>query len=160
MKQVHFLMAAFLIGFSAQAQTVEFYGNPTSAISSGAVVPSGKKLLWTSGIVAGIADSTAQDGTLARSGNTKTQALDILRNFDRTLKARGLSFKDVLMLRVYVAPDRHQGGKHDYQGWFEAYGQYFGTKENPVKPTRSTIGVAALVNPDKFIEIELVAVYP
>ena len=160
MNRFPLLTAALLVTFGIQAQTVEFYGNPSSAISSGAVVPAGKKLLWTSGIVAGIADSTAKDGTLARSGDTKTQALDILRNFDRTLKARGLTFKDVLMLRVYVAPDRHQGGKHDYQGWFDAYAQYFGTKENPVKPTRSTIGVAALVNPDKFIEIELVAVYP
>ena len=52
-----------------------------------------------------------------------------------------------------------QNNKFDFQGWFDAYAQYFGTKENPVKPCRSTIGIATLVQPDKFIEIELVAVY-
>ncbi len=67
--------------------------------------------------------------------------------------------KDVLMLRVYLAPDKSTG-KHDYQGWYDAYAQYFGTAENPTKPIRSTIGIAGLANTDKFIEIELVAVYP
>ena len=36
----------------------------------------------------------------------------------------------------------------------------FKTKENPVKTARSTVGVAALVNPDWLLEIEAVAVYP
>lgn len=65
-----------------------------------------------------------------------------------------------LMLGIYVTPDHFKGNKHDYQGWFDAYSQYFGTKENPTKPTRSTIGIMALTHPDKFIEIELVAVFP
>jgi enamine deaminase RidA (YjgF/YER057c/UK114 family) len=50
--------------------------------------------------------------------------------------------------------------KCDYKGWFEAYAQFFGTKENPIKPARSTVGVASLVNPDWLIEIEAVAVCP
>ncbi|MFN3379195.1 MAG: hypothetical protein ACK41O_07045, partial [Runella zeae] len=51
-----------------QAQAVTFFGNPSSAISSGAIVPEGKKMYWTSGIVADVADSTAQVGTYARFG--------------------------------------------------------------------------------------------
>lgn len=147
----------WMIGCSGFAQTVEFYGNPSSPISSGAVVPAGKKLLWTSGVVADVVDSTA--ASQARYGDTKTQALSILRKFEIELKKRGLSFKDVLMLRVYLAPDP-QKGKHDNAGWFDAYGQYFGTKENPVKPTRSTLGIAALGRPELLIEIEMVAVFP
>lgn len=142
-----------------KAQAVTFFGNPSSAISSGAIVPEGKKMYWTSGIVADVADSTAQVGTYARFGNTKTQALSILKKMNQALALQKLSFKDVLYLRVYVAPDMFQNNKIDYQGWFDAYAQYFDTKENPTKPCRSTIGVAALVQPDKFIEIELVAVY-
>ena len=150
-----------LLGYCAQlqAQAVEFFGNPTSAISSGAVVPEGKKMFWSSGIVADAADSTAQVGTYARFGNTKTQAISILQKLKTALSKQKLSFKDVLYLRVYVAPDPFQNNRIDYQGWFDAYAQYFGTQENPIKPCRSTIGVAALVQPDKFIEIELVAVY-
>ncbi|MBC7891310.1 MAG: hypothetical protein H7Y12_03780 [Sphingobacteriaceae bacterium] len=152
------LLSAAALG--TQAQTVEFYGSPTSAISAGAVVPAGKKLLWTSGVVADQADSTAAPTSRARYGDTKTQALSILKKFESALKTRGLSFRDVLMLRVYVTPDPEKGGKHDYPGWFEAYGQYFGTKQNPTKPARSTLGLAALVNPLMLIEIEMVAVFP
>ncbi len=61
-------------------------------------------------------------------------------------------------MRVYIAPDT-KTGKIDFQGWFDAYAKYFGTKENPNKPTRSTLGIAQLVNPEKFIEIEIVAVF-
>jgi len=144
----------------SRAQTVEFYGSPASPISAGAVVPAGKKLLWTSGIVADAADSTAAPTARARYGDTKTQALSILKKLQSALKTRGLSFRDVLMLRVYVTPDPAKGGRHDYQGWFDAYAMHFGTKQNPTKPTRSTLGLAGLVNPQLLIEIELVAVYP
>ena len=65
-----------------------------------------------------------------------------------------------MYLRVYVVADKAKGGKFDFPGWFEAYGQFFGTAENPVKPARSTVGVAALVNPELLIEIEAVAAYP
>lgn len=142
-----------------KAQTVEFYGSPTSIISSGAIIPEGKKMLWTSGSTGGVVDSTASEGERARYGDTKTQALSILANFEKVLREKGLSMKDVLMLRVYLSPDKATG-LHDFKGWNEAYLRYFGTAANPTKPIRSTIGIAGLVNPDKFIEIELVAVYP
>ena len=160
MKNTLFTLFLLIAADCACCQTVEFYGNPTSPISSGAIVPANKKLLWTSGVTAGMADSTAKEGTLARYGDTKAQALDILKSFEKVLKARGLGFKDVLMLRIYITPDHFKDNKPDYQGWFAAYGQHFGTKENPVKPTRSTLGIASLVHPDKFIEIEMVAVFP
>ncbi len=148
-----------LTGFFSQAQTVEFYGSPTSIISSGAIIPEGKKMLWTSGSTGGVADSSAVAGTREQFGDTQTQALSILANFEKTLRAKGLKMNDVLMLRVYLTPDKSTG-KHDYQGWNNAYAQYFGTAANPTKPIRSTIGIAGLANTDKFIEIELVAVYP
>lgn len=160
MKPSLLLLFLSLFTSSVIAQTVSFYGSPSSPISSGAVVPAGKQLLWTSGVTAGVADSTAAEGSYARFGDTKTQAINILKSLEKAVKAQGLTFKDVLMLRIYVTPDHFKGNKHDYQGWFDAYAQYFGTKENPTKPTRSTLGIMALTHPDKFIEIELVAVFP
>jgi enamine deaminase RidA (YjgF/YER057c/UK114 family) len=159
MKTLLLLVGLTLAG-TASAQTVQFYGTPASPISAGAVIPAGKRLLWTSGVVASVADSTAAPNSPARYGDTKTQALSILKNFEGVLTRNGLSFRDVLMLRVYVAPDPQKDGKHDYQGFFDAYAHYFGTKENPTKPTRSTLGLAALVRPELLIEIELVAVFP
>jgi enamine deaminase RidA (YjgF/YER057c/UK114 family) len=38
-----------------------------------------------------------------------------------------------------------------------AYGQYFGTKEQPNKPARSAVQVAALAFPGPLVEIEVIA---
>lgn len=160
MRKIILLCFLYSVWLTTHSQDVELYGSPSSIISSGAVIPEGKKMLWTSGTTAGLADTLAKAETPERFGNTKTQALNILDRLEKTLESKGLSMKNVLMLRVYIAPDKWQDGLYDYKGWNEAYSQYFNNKENPVKPIRSTIGVAGLVNPDKFIEIELVAVFP
>ncbi|HKZ39224.1 MAG TPA: RidA family protein [Chryseolinea sp.] len=147
---------------NALAQTatekVVYRGNPTSAISSSVTVPSNKKYFYSSGTLGPVVDSTAASGSRERYGDTKTQALGILEKFKTDLTKEGLGLNNIIFMRVYIAPDT-KTGKMDFQGWFDAYGQYFGTKENPVKPSRSTIGIAQLVNPDRFIEIEIVAVY-
>jgi enamine deaminase RidA (YjgF/YER057c/UK114 family) len=93
-------------------------------------------------------------------GDTRAQALGILKTLQATVGKNGLSMKDVIYLRVYVPPDRFRNNTIDFKGWDEAYSQLFGTPQNLTKPARSTLGVASLVSPDKFIEIELLAVYP
>jgi enamine deaminase RidA (YjgF/YER057c/UK114 family) len=60
---------------------------------------------------------------------------------------------------VYLVADKATG-KVDYKGWFDAYAESFGNAANPVKPARSTIAVAGLVQPDWLIEIEAFAAYP
>lgn len=143
---------------NVKSENVIYRGNPSSAISSSATIPAGKKYFYSSGTLGPVVDSTAEAGKRARYGDTKTQAKGILEKFKSDLQKEGLSLGNIVFMRVYVAPDT-QNGKIDFQAWFDAYGEYFGTKENPVKPARSTIGVAQLVNPDRFIEIEIVAVY-
>jgi len=149
------------ISYAQSASAVEdviYKGNPKSPISSSVTVPAGKKYYFSSGSTAPIADSTAVEGSRERFGDTKTQAIGILKKFQSTLTAEGLSLNDVIFMRVYIAPDI-KTDKIDFQGWFDAYAQFFGTKENPTKPSRSTLGIASLVNPEKFIEIEIIAVY-
>lgn len=156
--------AGFMSELSAQTATtpvtdkVVYRGNPASAISSSVTIPAGKKYFYSSGTLGPVIDSTAAAGSRDRYGDTKIQALGILEKFKNDLAKENLSLSNVVFMRVYVAPDT-KTGKMDFQGWFDAYAQYFGTKENPNKPSRSTIGVAQLVNPDRFIEIEIVAVY-
>lgn len=138
---------------------VVFTGEGASAIASGVGVPAGRAYFWTSGTVPGV---VKKDGatTYERYGDTYTQGVSCLKNIARTLAAQGLSLKDVVYLRVYVVADAAKGGKPDFAAWFKAYGEFFNTQENPVKTARSTVGVAALVNPDLLIEVEAVAVYP
>jgi len=161
MKKAFCLSISLLfLHFYTNAQTTEFYGNASSIIASGVIIPKDSKMLWSSGVVSAIIDSTAKEGSVERFGNTKAQAINILENFKKTLSSKGLSMKNIIMLRVYVAPDKWQNGTYDFKGWNEAYGMYFNNKENPVKTIRSTIGVATLVSTEKLIEIEMVAVYP
>ncbi|MBE7209914.1 MAG: RidA family protein [Gluconacetobacter diazotrophicus] len=135
-------------------------GPANSPISAAVSVPANRALFYTSGTVPPVADESAPAGNPARYGDTRSQGIGALKQIETRLKEAGLSLKDVIYLRVYVVADKAKGGKFDFPGWFEAYGQFFGTAENPVKPARSTVGVAGLVNPDLLIEIEAVAAYP
>ena len=135
-------------------------GGTNSPISAAVAVPAGKALLYTSGTVPPVLDEKEPAGSRERYGDTKTQGIGALRQIEAQLKKAGLSLRDVVYLRVYLTADKAKEGRFDYPGWFEAYGQFFGNAENPVKPARSTVGVASLVNPDWLIEIEAVAAYP
>jgi len=64
---------------------------------------------------------------------------------------------DVVMMHVYMAGDPANGGKLDFAGMNAAFGQFFGTKEQPNKPARSAMQVAALVVPGPLLEIEVIA---
>ena len=142
-------------------ETVTFLpGGPASPISAGVTVPAGQALLFTSGTVPPVLDDKAPAGSRERYGDTKTQGTGALKQIEAQLRKAGLGLQDVIYLRVYVAADKAKEGRFDFPGWFEAYGLFFGTPENPVKPARSTVGVAGLVNPDWLIEIEAVAAYP
>ncbi len=63
--KIGYLILLTFCGGTLLAQTVQFNGSPKSAISSGAIIPEGKKMFWTSGTTGGVADSTAQEGTRA-----------------------------------------------------------------------------------------------
>jgi len=140
--------------------SVHFYGlTPGSAIAGGVVIPANRAYLWTSGTVPPVFNERAEAGTRERFGDTKIQAAGTLRRIAEQLQEQGLSMRDVVYLRAYLVPDP-QTGQIDTRGWNEAYGEFFGTPTNPTRPARSTVGVAALVNPDWLIEIEAVAVFP
>jgi enamine deaminase RidA (YjgF/YER057c/UK114 family) len=139
---------------------VTFYGNPRSPISGGVVIPANRATLWTSGTVPGVADSEAAEGTRARYGDTYTQAASVLSRIREQLTAQGLTMKDVVYVRAYLVPDPEKEGRIDMEGWSKAFGEVFGTAENPTKPARSTVGVAALVVADWLIELEAFAVFP
>jgi enamine deaminase RidA (YjgF/YER057c/UK114 family) len=136
---------------------VTFYGAPTAQISSGVSVPGGRAYYFSSGTVPATLTPAPAKGN--PFGDTKTQAVSILNRIKTLLAENGLSLSDVVYLRAYLVPDKEKG-KTDFEGWFDAYGQFFNRADNPVKPARSTVAVAGLVNPDWLIEIEAVAVYP
>jgi len=152
------------MSMSAEAQggpptKVTFTGGRGN-ISNTVAIPANAAVVWTSGTVPSVADTSAPAGSRARYGDTKTQAISVLKAIEARLKEHGLGMKDVVYLRAYLVPDKEKGGTIDSQGWNEAYGQFFNNATNPVKTARSTVGVVALVNADWLVEVEAFAVYP
>ena len=73
-------------------------------------------------------------------------------------RRKGLDMKDVVKMTVFLAGDPAKGGKLDFPGLQASYLQFFGTKDQPNKPARSAVQVAALAAPWALIEIEVIAV--
>jgi enamine deaminase RidA (YjgF/YER057c/UK114 family) len=94
------------------------------------------------------------------AGDTKTQTIHVLQQIQKALEAQKLTLGDVVMMHVYLAGDAGKGGKMDFAGFMEGYSQFFGTKDQPNKPARSAMQVAALAAPAALVEIEVIAVKP
>ena len=97
-------------------------------------------------------------GKPAVYGDTKTQTLSVLTKIQALLKEQGLTMGDVVQMHVFMAADPAKGNKLDFDGMNEAYDQFFGTPQQPNKPVRAALQVAALVQPWGLVEIEVTAV--
>ena len=91
-------------------------------------------------------------------GDTRAQATAAIKEIDAALKEQKLSLSDVVMMHVYLAGDPAKGGKMDFAGFMAGYSQFFGTQDQPNKPARSAMQVAALAAPAALVEIEVIAV--
>jgi enamine deaminase RidA (YjgF/YER057c/UK114 family) len=105
--------------------------------------------------LSGMLDSSVAKG---QPGDTETQTVHALENIRHALEEQHLSLGDVVLMHVYLAGDPAQGGKMDFAGFMKGYSQFFGTKDQPNKPARSAMQVAALALPGALVEIEVTAV--
>jgi enamine deaminase RidA (YjgF/YER057c/UK114 family) len=132
--------------------------NSDFPISAAVVVPAGYDTIYVSGNIPKIANSNAPKGSTDEYGNTKTQTISVLQQIEKTLAGQKLSMSDVIMMHVFLVGDPANGGKMDFAGMMAGYTQFFGTKEQPNKPARSAVQVAALAAPGALVEIEVIAV--
>ena len=130
-----------------------------SPIAKMVTVPAGVTTYYLSGMVAPVANPNAPKGSLESFGDTKTQTIGAIGEIKKALAAQNLDLGDVVMMHVYLAGDPAKDGKMDFAGMMEGYKQFFGTKEQPNKPSRSTMQVAALVAPGYLVEIEVIAAH-
>jgi enamine deaminase RidA (YjgF/YER057c/UK114 family) len=96
-------------------------------------------------------------GTAAVYGDTKTQSMSVFSKIEARLKEQGLAMGDVVMMHVFLVGDPAMGNKLDFAGMNAAYAQFFGTKDQPNKPARSTVQVASLASQTALVEIEVIA---
>jgi enamine deaminase RidA (YjgF/YER057c/UK114 family) len=123
-------------------------------------VPAGKKVVYLSGAGPAVIDKTAKPNSVASFGDTKQQSASTLADIANTLKGLKLEMKDVVKMTVFLVGDPAKEGNIDFAGFMDAYRVYFGGPEHPNLPARSTVKVAALVNPGWLVEIEVIAVAP
>ena len=98
-----------------------------------------------------------EKGTPAVYGNTLSQAESTFAKIQNLLKEQGLGMGDIVMMRVYMAGDPAMENKADTAAMNAAYNKYFGTPEQPNKPARATVQVAALVAAGALLEVEVQA---
>ena len=130
----------------------------TGIISSVVVIPAGYETLYLAGMTGTLSvPEGSPPGTPAPdSGDTETQALRTLEKIKAALAAQHLTLGDVVMMHAYLSADPTTG-HGDFKGWTAAYTKYFGTPEQPNKPSRTSITVV-LGNDTTKIEIETIAV--
>lgn len=126
-------------------------------ISQSVEVPAGAELLFLSGQVPPVVNQDAAPGSIAAYGNITTQTAGVIRRLQRALEAQGWSLGDIVMMRVYMAPDPSFGFGMNFRGFMEGYTQFFGTANQPNLPARSVVQVARLVATGWLVEIDAMA---
>jgi enamine deaminase RidA (YjgF/YER057c/UK114 family) len=130
-----------------------------SPIAKMVTVPGGATTYYLSGMVAPVSNPSAPKDSIEAYGDTKTQTIGALTEIQKALAEQKLTMGDVVAMHVFLAGDPAKGGKMDFAGMMDGYKQFFGTKEQPNKPARSTVQVAALVGPAYLVEIEVIAAH-
>lgn len=140
---------------SASAQSVTRIQSEGSGIASAVWV--GDMLYLSGQLPTPITPADRAKGIPAVYGNTQAQSESTFLKIQNLLKAQGLGMGDIVMMRVYMTSDPGMDGKLDFAGMNAAYAKFFGTPEQPNKPARATVQVAALVAAGAFVEIEVQA---
>jgi enamine deaminase RidA (YjgF/YER057c/UK114 family) len=151
------LLSFFVLDSQLQAQTsVRHIQESDRPIAT--AVWAGDTLYLSGQLASPLTPADEAKGTPAVYGDTEAQTMSTLTKIQAALKAEGLGMGDVVMMHVYMVGDSSKAGKLDFPGLMAAYTRFFGTKDQPNKPARSAMQVAALVAPWALVEIEVIAV--
>ncbi|HMI75684.1 MAG TPA: RidA family protein [Steroidobacteraceae bacterium] len=145
---------------AAKADKVERLALPDGndfPISSAVTVKAGVDTYFLSGALAPVINKDAPKGSAAAFGDTETQTVGALNAIKGTLGRLGLTMGDVVKMTIFLVGDPAKDNKMDFAGMMAGYKQFFGTAEQPNKPSRSAVQVAALAAPGALVEIEVIA---
>jgi enamine deaminase RidA (YjgF/YER057c/UK114 family) len=149
------LLAASYCGAQAQTKVTRVYGPPTQKFAS--AVWAGDTLYVAGQMAQPVTPADTAKGMPAAYGDTKAQTTSALQTIEKILKSQGLTLGDIVQMDVFLAPDPATG-KMDFAGMNAAYSMYFGTADQPNKPVRAAMQVAALATSWGLVEIQVVAV--
>ncbi len=152
------LLAAALIGsLTASAQKTKQIPLPASQNPSNSDLPI-SAAVWAGDTlyVSGWLDPDMKTHT-----DTTSQTVGLMKDIQKFLESQKLTLSDVVMIHVYLAGDPAKDGKMDFGGMMAGYSQFFGTRDQPNKPARTTVQVVLPAGVrGALVEIDLVAVRP
>jgi enamine deaminase RidA (YjgF/YER057c/UK114 family) len=134
-------------------------GNPFP-ISAAVTVRAGLDTVYVSGALPTATNKDAPKGTPPVYGDMQAQTVSVLTSIKGTLAKLGLGMGDIVKMTVFMVADPAFDNKLNFPGLMAGYSQFFGTKDQPNKPARSAVQVAALVAPGALLEVEVIAAKP
>jgi enamine deaminase RidA (YjgF/YER057c/UK114 family) len=129
------------------------YNSPTATIAGTASLPPGSRIVFISGTTPAPLDPSKPD----ELGDTRQQTLSALTRIQEQLQSLGMDMGDVVKMTVFLVGSPANEGRMDSAAMNEVFRTFFGTPEQPNRPTRSTIQIAALGRPGMLVEIEAIA---
>lgn len=126
-------------------------------ISAAVTVHRDADTYFLSGALPPVINKDAPKGSVESYGNTEMQTVGALTSIKGTLARLGLGMGDVVKMTVFLVADPTKDNKLDFAGLMAGYTRFFATAEQPNKPARSAVQVAALVAPGALVEIEVIA---
>lgn len=142
-----------------QVSRLPLADNNPFPISAAVSVSAGTDLYYLSGAVPPMINKDAPKGSTAAYGDMETQATNSLTAIKGTLERLGLGMGDVIKMTAFLVADPATN-KLDFEGFMTGYKKFFGTPEQPNKPARSAVQIAALVAQGALVEIEVIAAKP
>jgi enamine deaminase RidA (YjgF/YER057c/UK114 family) len=143
----------FLVSLPASAQTRKEVSPP----NSNRPLPSGTSAAVWAGNTLYVSGSLDPD--LKIHTDTESQTVGVIKFLQQLLKSQNLTLGDVVMMRVYLGGDPAKGGRMDFDGMMAGYTQFFGIKDQPNKPARTTVQVVLPAGVrGGLVEIDLIAV--
>jgi enamine deaminase RidA (YjgF/YER057c/UK114 family) len=160
MKLRNVVVAAAIVavscGMHAQTKVTRAYGPATQKFAN--AVWAGDTLYVAGQLPTPITPADPAKGTPAVYGDTEAQTTSAMKAVETILKSQGLTMADVVEMQLFVAGDPAKDGKMDFAGVNAAYSKFFGTADQPNKPVRAALQVAALAAPWALIEVQVSAV--
>lgn len=156
-KRLPLLAVALLGSLTASAQTPKQIPLPASQNPANADLPISAAVwagdtLYLSGWL---------DPDLKTHADTASQTVGTIKDMQKLLESQKLTLGDVVMIHMYLGGDPAKDGKMDYAGMMAGYTQFFGTRDQPNKPARTTVQVILPAGArGALVEIDLIAVRP
>lgn len=149
-------------GAVSAAAEVTRYPLPGSdfPIAQAVEIPAGTTLVYHSGMTPQPANPEAERFSTEFWGDTEAQAMSVFARLEESLKAKGLTFGDVVKMQVFLVGVPDLDGAMDFDGFMNAYRRYFGSEDQPNLPARSAFQVAGLAAPGMLVEVEVVLARP